>query len=310
MKPNKKATEKDSRSPLAVTSEMVTRLQALGFTDYEARSYLSLVTSVPATAYEVSKSTGIPRPNVYNALENLTKKGAIQPVNERPARYVAVPPTELLNSIKKSTARRCEELSDLLKNAHPGKQQDVVWTLKGEARVSSRIDDMLDRATKHIWIKAADDVLLDHASALRAASRRGVKILIVLFGHDPTPFQFSADVDIYLHEGDGIRTGVADNLFTLTIDYKEALTARMTDEYIGAHTASPPVVTMAETIIRHDVYMAEIFKRLGGEVDEIFGPHLSTLRQQMFTKEQLEPFRRNIAKLQNAVKQQGEGDSG
>lgn len=281
----------------ALTSGIVSELQALGFSDYEARSYLGLLISSPATAYDVSKTMGIPRANVYGALENLTKKGAVQPVDERPARFVPVPPAELLGGIVKKTSSRCERLVMLLEKVDTEQQQDVVWTIKGEDLVNIRIGDMLDRAEKHIWIKASDNILERHRDKLEAAHNRGVSIVIILFGTDAERFDFGPRARVYLHEGNGIRIGVADNLFTLTIDYAEAITARMKDDYLGAHTRSEPVVTMAETIIRHDIYLAEIYGRFGKEIENAFGPYLVSIRESLFSEPQFDHMRERLRGL-------------
>src|SRR5690606_22091464 len=98
---------KGFRTDTTPVSEISAELQALGFSDYEARSYLALVKVSPSTAYDVSKTTGVPRANVYGAIENLVKKGAVQMVGQQPARFVPVPPKELMSNIAKSTSDRC-----------------------------------------------------------------------------------------------------------------------------------------------------------------------------------------------------------
>ena len=280
-----------------VSTEMVSRLQALGFAEYEARCYLGLVNGPPCTAYDISKVTGVPRANVYSVLEKLIKKGAVQPVSEQPARFAAMPPTELLASISRTTRTRCDELAKIINTAGGEKEQDIVWTLIGEDRVSLKISDMLARAKRHIWIKASDEILSTQIDGLRAAHKRGVEVIVVLFGDDPKRYSFGRGSKVYLHEGNGVRIGVADNLFTLTIDFEEALTASMADGYVGAYTRSGVFVTMAETIIRHDIYMAEIFAKFGDEIASAFGPHLKSLRGKLFSADQLEPFKSNLRKL-------------
>lgn len=308
MVPKKKSQERSktgTKTPLraTVSPDAISRLQGLGFSDYEARCYISLINAPPSTAYDVSKVTGVPRANVYSALENLTRKGAVQPVSEQPARFAAVPPAELFASIAKSTAARCGEVVDLLKAADTGDRQEVVWTVSGEERVKHQIGEMMRRARKHIWIKAAENLLLDHEEELRAAHKRGVEIVIIFFGTNPKRFSFGNRSKVYLHEADGVRMGDADNLFTLTTDFAEALTARLHSNYIGAYTRSEPVVTMAETIIRHDIYIAEIYSRFRNEIEAEFGKHLSLLRRGLFSERQWTLFERNLNQVQRAENQ-------
>ena len=89
-------------------------LQELGFTDYEARVYIGLLKGSPATAYEISKQNGLPRPNAYTALESLERKQAVQRVSTEPVRFVPVDPTELLDRISRTVTERCTSLRERL----------------------------------------------------------------------------------------------------------------------------------------------------------------------------------------------------
>ena len=284
-------------APVKVPYDLVSKLQNLGFAEYEARSYIGLLAIAPATAYEISKQTGVPRANTYNALENRVKKGAVQPVGERPARYAPLPPKDLLRNIAEGTRQRCAELATGLLNISFGSEPQFVWTVIGERKVHSKIGDLMRSARRHIWIKASEEILDQHLAELRTAYRRGLEIIIILFGQNPERFALGNRARVYLHEGNGVRIGGADNLFTLTIDYSEALTAHVRDDYVGAYTQSSPMVTMAETIIRHDVYLAEIFDRFGDEIARAFGPHLIELRRRLFSADQLDTFHANLRQL-------------
>lgn len=46
-------------------------LTRIGFTEYEAKVYLALLRENPATGYQLSKSSGVPRSMVYEALGRL-----------------------------------------------------------------------------------------------------------------------------------------------------------------------------------------------------------------------------------------------
>lgn len=280
---------------LAVThtmsSDLLQDLKRLGFTEYEARVYVQLLLQNPATAYEIAKAAGVPRPNTYQALESLSKRGAALPVSENPVRYVAAEPQELLDSIARQTKSLCSDLSEKLAALAPTPDDQYVWTLRGDAVVHDKISAMIEDSRETIWIKAADDVVRRHKDALRRAAERDIDILMVLFGPDPDEFRFTDKCRIYIHEANGVRMGTADNLFTLAVDQVEMLTATVAGEVIAAHTRNRPIVNVAESLIRHDYYMAEIFARLGPEIDEAFGPYLRDLRLGCFTPEQAASFK-------------------
>ncbi|WP_134499286.1 TrmB family transcriptional regulator [Microvirga pakistanensis] len=279
---------------LAVThtsNELSGDLRRLGFTEYEARVYIQLLRQSPATAYEISKSTGVPRPNTYQALEALAQRAAVLPVSETPVRYVAAKPSELFDTIARQTQTLCNDLAERLSVIAPSSDDQYVWTLRGDLAVHDKIRDLISESRKVIWIKAADDVLRRHKAALKAAAERGVETLIVLFGFDADEFRFTDRCRVYIHEGSGVRMGSADNLFTVAVDHTEMLTAAMDGEVTAAHSRNRPIVNLAQSLIRHDYYMAEIFARFGPQIDAEFGPHLKALRMACFSPEQVVSFK-------------------
>lgn len=280
---------------LAVThnagSEMSGDLKRLGFTDYEARVYVQLLRQSPATAYEISKAAGVQRPNTYQALETLAQRGAVLPISENPVRYVAADPRELFDGIAQQTRSLCLDLAERLSMLAPAPDDQYVWTLRGEAGIHDKIDRLIGGCREVLWIKAADDLLRRHSDALKAAADRGVEALIVMFGFNADEFRFNDRWRVYIHENDGVRMGTTDNLFTLAIDHAEMLTARLDGEFVAAHTRNQPIVNLAQSLVRHDYYMAEIFTRFGPEIEAVFGRHLRDLRLACFSPQEIASFR-------------------
>ena len=56
--------------------DMLQKLAQIGFTEYEAKVYLALLALNPATGYQLSKESGVPRSMVYEALKRLHARGA------------------------------------------------------------------------------------------------------------------------------------------------------------------------------------------------------------------------------------------
>lgn len=277
-------------------SHAVGDLQRLGFSDYEARTYLSLLQVHPATAYEISKHTGLPRANTYGALGNLTRKRAVQPVSEHPVRYAPVAPEVLLDRLATEVSDTCLRLKDSLQSMEPVEESDVVWSIEGQEEIERKIEELIQGAKQHIWIKASTEVLQRHARQLKLAAARGVSLVFVVFGDDVDFLRFGRQSKVYLHEGNGLRMGGADNLFTIASDYRIALTATVAENLTGAYTTNSSVVRMAESLIRHDIYMAEIMTEYGKEIEQRFGVGLFKLRRQMFSPEQLQLLETNLVK--------------
>lgn len=294
--PKKVAANSPGKS--STQPDPVQDLQRLGFSEYEARTYVSLLGVSPATAYEISKHSGLPRPNTYGALENLTKKRAVQPVSENPVRYTPVAPAVLLDRLASDVSGICLRLKEGLADIELNQGSDIVWGIEGQEQIKKKITELIEGAKQHIWIKASTDVLRRHTPELRRASERGVRLVFVVFGNDIDFLKFGRHSMVYLHEGNGLRVGGADNLFTFASDYRIALTANVSEELTGAYTANPSVVRMAETLIRHDVYMAEMMSVFGKEIEARFGVGLIKLRRQLFSPAQLQLLEANVATAQ------------
>jgi sugar-specific transcriptional regulator TrmB len=281
------------------TAPLSQELQELGFTDYEARIYIALLEQSPVTAYEISKTRGLPRPNVYGALEGLHRKDAVQKISEDPVRYVPVPPKRLLANIARGVNDRCARLRVKLEQAKTGQDVEPVWTFRATHDARAKIEDLIEGATRHVWVKAHCLELNEHLPSLREAARRGVDVLLVLFGsHEEIKrFEFPGAV-VYPHEGGGTVVGLGRHLVTLTADFEQALVVNV-EQGSGAYTQSGPIVNMADSLIRHEIYLAEIFNRLSQQLEREFGPALLSLRQKYLPREQAKALEAQLARGTN-----------
>lgn len=277
--------------------DLIENLKALGFTGYEARVYLALIESPPSTAYELSNASGVPRPNTYTALAGLAGRGAALPVSERPVRYVAQDVDRLFSGIAAQTRELCAATTERLKHFASPPRGHYVWNIEGEEDVHLKVREMIENAQSDIWFKADTKTLRLHAEELRrAAMERGVRLMVILFGTEADEFRFTENCKIYVHEASGTRMGSADNLFTVAVDHMEMLTANDDGPVQGSHTQNKAIVKMALSLIRHDYYMVEVFNRFKPELDAHFGPHLESLRMEIYTREQVLSFQEKTSK--------------
>lgn len=271
-------------------------LQGLQFSDYESRAYIALLKIQPATAYEVAKEAGLPKANGYSVLESLSRKEAVQPISESPARYVATPPEVLLQNIVETTERRCERVKQGLSKLGEIPQHEYVWSVTGAQAIDARIAQIIRAAKGHLWIKSAEQHLDRHRDLLEQAADRGVKILIVLFGTRADDFAYKGKITVLLHEGNGIPVAMAPYLITVTRDFEEALVAQFGAQPHGSYTRNRPLVNLADSLIRHEIYFSEIFAILGDEIGRHFGPALFSLREKYLPKEHVETLRQLVGR--------------
>lgn len=277
--------------------DLIQRLQEVGFTDYESRSIIALMQQSPATVYEIAKRAEMPRPNAYAVLDSLSRKGAVQQVTERPARYAPLDPQLFLGRIAASTADRCQSLAQALNEIDRPQSVEHVWSISDTAEVHNRIEEMIDGAVRHVWIKASAAHLEAHEKSLLRAASRDIDIVVILFGvfEDRERLSMGGRARVYLHENSGAHVGASEHLFSLTCDFESALTASIREDGYGIFTQSRPVVVLVESLIRHEIYMAEIFERFGRDIEEAYGPEMLRLRQKYLPPEQGQALKKRLS---------------
>ena len=280
----------------ATTQNLVDGLQEVGFTDYESRALVALIQHSPATVYDIAKRAEVPRSNAYSVLSSLSRKGAVQQVAENPVRYAPLDPRRFLGRIAEATSVRCKTLAEELNAIERPQLVDHVWSIGDSSEVHDRIEELIDGARQHIWIKAAARHLQTHEASLSRAAERGAEIVIILFGsgEDVERLSMEGRAQVYLHENSGTAVGLSEHLLSLTCDFKSALTASIREDGYGIFTQNRPVVVLVESLIRHEIYMAEIFGRFGAELEAAFGSELLQLREKYLPVEQGRALRRRV----------------
>ncbi|MCQ1536240.1 TrmB family transcriptional regulator [Methanosarcina sp. KYL-1] len=81
-------------------SELIGKLQKLGFTENEAKTYVGLLSLNEATAREIHELTHVPRPKVYGVLDRMAKKGYVEIREGTPAYFRGVDPELLTERLR------------------------------------------------------------------------------------------------------------------------------------------------------------------------------------------------------------------
>ena len=255
-------------------SATIEEMKHLGFTGAEAQIYVYLLQHPHVTGYEVSKGTGLPRANAYQALETLVAKGRVIPVSSDPVRYAVVPPAQLLKQIQEETARRCQDLERRFATLEQPESVGHFWELNGRQRVDARLDTLIARAQHRIAASLWADDLERLTGALHDARERGCTVILNLFGKARADF-----ATVYQHEGP--EKVVGGHVIALAIDFDEALVASLDAPVTGVVTQNRTLVRVVEKLIRDEAYLAAIYEQFAHELEGTFGKHLVHLRRRL-----------------------------
>lgn len=109
---------------MIVKEEFLNKLRRYFFLNlYEVKIWAALLSRGVATAGELSDIANVPRSRSYDVLESLERKGFVIMKLGKPIKYIAVPPSEVLERVKKNTKELAEERVQRLEEL---KQTDLI----------------------------------------------------------------------------------------------------------------------------------------------------------------------------------------
>lgn len=254
----------------------ILRLKQLGFSEYEAKAYMALVHDSPLTAYELSKTSGIPSSKIYEVLRKLEFRQMIQSIHgERSKIFVPVPPDEFVQNFRSSVEDNLHAVKHELATVKTGMDTSYTWHIKNYASLIHRAKRMITTARGSLllllWKEEMDELELP----LSEAMQRGVKIAAVHYGF--TDVKMS---QIYIHPvEDTIYSVKGIRGFILVADVKEAVNGKIDSKGTDAiWSMNEGFVTIAEDYIRHDIYFMKTLQRFAPLMRKKFGDRYEKLR--------------------------------
>lgn len=264
-------------------------LERLGLTQYEAKVYLALLSEHPATAYTISRNSGVPHSRVYEIARRLIAKDLVVQADTDPERFSPIPPDDLIDKLVMDHDRTVEGLRDQLDRVSFQSDFEPVWTVPGRDGVIEKAREIIDTATERIYVGIWDEELEELLDELRKARERNVEIVFLIYGTTKvdvgTTFYHSTDVLTDRHQ--------LGRSIDIVVDSRVALSGRLgrdaRDAPAGGNgnvvscqvvwTKHQGLINAIEGYIIHDFYLAEIYQVLGDKIEDIFGKNMIDLRR-------------------------------
>jgi len=163
------------------SEDLLNRLTKLGFTNYEAKAYLSLLKNNPATGYEISNQAHVPRSVIYATLRKLEARGIVISIHEKPRRYIPLSPKQLLAKLESNFSERLSSLSEELLAYENKPDTEGFWNLRGYKSLIQISETHIREAKDLVCIHGWRREIMALKSPLMAARERGVDIIIFSF---------------------------------------------------------------------------------------------------------------------------------
>jgi len=185
---------------MIVKEELLSKLRRFfALNLYEVKIWTGLLSRGVATAGELSDIANVPRSRSYDVLESLERKGFVIMKLGKPIKYIAVPPTEVVERVKKNMkqesderVKRLEDLksSDVLQELTSLHTQgveliepsDLSGSLRGRHNLYSHLELTVRNANKSVTIMTTPQEFLRKVEGLKPVfeklKKKGVKIRI------------------------------------------------------------------------------------------------------------------------------------
>lgn len=243
---------------------LIADLQQIGLTEYEAKVYLALLHNHPATGYQLSKDSGVPRSMVYEVLKRLHGRGAaLETIENRSTLYRPLPPHMLLDRHESEYRRRVANLRQGLDELYEATADDRVWSIIGHTATLSYAGQLIRQACKEMYLVLTDEDLTALYFEIRKACDAGVDINALLTGKGSLDCGRVA----YHPPLESELQGLTSTLLVVSDD-KEALIAStgVHQETTATITRNNDLVLIARQFVWMELFTQRVYARLGPEL--------------------------------------------
>lgn len=128
---------------MIVQKDFLNKLKDFGLNSYESKLWIALLSRGVSTAGELSDISNVPRSRAYDVLESLEKKGFIVMKVGKPIKYLAVPPSEVIERVKRKVLEETEQRNRILSQL---KESDILEELNTLHVEGVKLVDPTDRS--------------------------------------------------------------------------------------------------------------------------------------------------------------------
>ena len=248
----------------------IDRLKELGFSEYEAKAYIALLSNPASTGYELAKASGIPGSKIYMTLQKLMTKNVISLIAGDPQKYMAHDPKEIVARYRKNYKSLFDDLvSDFSNLKIDDHSSQIIWNLNSREEIFRFFREQLEQCTEELLLSVWEKDLAEIEDDLRGSESCGQKAHIVIFGEKELDFG-----TVYHHGREKlILRERGQRRMNVVFDNKHVLIGHFTPEgnATAVFTSNPALVLLARDYIVHDIYTIKIAQKFGQEAQELFG---------------------------------------
>lgn len=156
-------------------------LTEFGLSSNSGKAYLALLKNNPATGYELSTYSGVPRSAIYSVLNRLTALGLVNSVGDDPKKYIPLSPSSMIEHMNSLHEDRIQQITDAFNHLDTNSEAFDFWHLHGYRNLVIKAKEVINNAKYKIalsvWAKEVEVLKKD----LQSAADKGIDITLFSF---------------------------------------------------------------------------------------------------------------------------------
>jgi predicted transcriptional regulator/ferredoxin len=276
--------------------DAITKLQGLGFSQYEAQAYVALLQGNPLNGYELAKASGVPRANIYNVLAKLEERGAVVRVDtEGSVRYSPLAPDELIQRLRQNLQSSLDDTQECLSSVAVQSAYENVWNAHGYPVLLEHARSMIDSAQKQLVVAFWPQEARQISENLDNAEQRGVDLTILCMAGCPHVCQ-ACRGKVYRYH---VLPPQSTRWLVLIPDQNEVLAGEVSSEghALAVRTRQKLMVDLSTWYIRHSIAIAAMMVDLGNQLEDIISPETRAILNSITPAGSNESWLENMQRL-------------
>jgi sugar-specific transcriptional regulator TrmB len=187
-------------------------LKEIGFSDYKAKVYKTLLYLGIASSAVVSKESGVPQTKVHGLLNELAKEGFAIIIPGRPTRFKAIPPSSAILPIIEEKIKKASELKEGVEKAEENlvakeipKKEILLfqgWNIIKKMHTNTLLDSKKEILFFIRFGKTDPEII----HAIEKSVRKGVKVKVL------GPYRKERETTMFLYKNIGCEVKILKEL--------------------------------------------------------------------------------------------------
>ena len=184
---------------MIIEKKFLSKIKDFGLNSYESKVWVALLSRGVSTAGELSDIANVPRSRSYDVLESLEKKGFVVMKLGKPIKYIAVPPSEVIERVKKRIKQQSDEDQKIIDDLKESKvleelnqlhstgietqdPSELTGSVRGRENIYTHLEYQIKTAKESVVLATTEEGVIRKTKQLirqiKKASNRDIKITV------------------------------------------------------------------------------------------------------------------------------------